>query len=186
MTCMILNHFQSFNAVSKELKPSKIGWTHEVWPKEGHASEVWWTTTSKLQYMYMHATLKLQFTINDPNHDLALQSNMDHATINSKHEQEDNGATFSRVVQEGSSNMQSTLQIFKFSKPIHNEIKLSPLSLSLSLSLVRLCSQNELRKCFEWSVIWFKDGPYSGPLSGKIVNKSNSCNWPLFNLIKSY
>ena len=54
----------------------------------------------------MHATLKLQFTINDPNHDLALQSNMDHATINSKHGQEDNGATFSLVVQEGSSNMQ--------------------------------------------------------------------------------
>ena len=62
---------------------------------------------SKLINSNMHAWNELQFTINDPNHDLALQSNMDHATINSKHEQEDNGATFSLVVQKGSSNMQS-------------------------------------------------------------------------------
>ena len=52
----------------------------------------------KLQYMYMHATIKLQH--NNLSHKLALDFNLalNHARINSKHEQEDNGATFSLVV----------------------------------------------------------------------------------------
>ena len=76
------------------------------------------------------------------------QYDMNHARINLKHEQEDNGATFSLVVQEGSSNKQSTLQQFFNFQAIHKvELNFSP-----SPPLGRLSTRNELKQCFDWSV----------------------------------
>ena len=81
MICMSLNHFQALIACSKEPTFTKARWNHGLLSKHGHACEELWTTTSKLQYIYMHATIKLQH--NNLSHKLALDLNLalNHARI---------------------------------------------------------------------------------------------------------
>ena len=79
MTCMILSHFQSFNAVSKQLKPSKQDELMEYDQKMDMHVTICHEFNSKSNNINMHAWNELQIINNEPKHDLVLQWSMNHA-----------------------------------------------------------------------------------------------------------
>ena len=112
----------------------------------------------------MHARNELQSTINEPNHDLALQINMNHARMNSRTATR-RWMSYLSLVELGVRELKyaNTLQLPSNSSSfqgIQGEFTLTPY---LPLSS-RWCAQNELMKCVCVSIMRIKDDPSSGPL----------------------